>query len=229
VFEITGIHAASLRYSEHDVLKLERELGARCAVPAEVVNANQNRRAEWFAARVLLTRLIDHLNLSVFLQMNSAFGYPELYFLSDQSPASFVVSWSHTGDTLVLLGSTASVGVDIERFDRNVDKVLDRVCAPGEWERFAASPPRVNGRAVSPGVALWCAKEAVAKACGLGMRWGLKNFELLPRDGELWPVRIHKPGPRVLQDPAVRFESREGCLMALCSERAQLLQPLSWS
>src|SRR5690606_33285346 len=57
-------------------------------------------------------------------------------------------------------------------------------------------------------IRVWVAKEAIAKASGLGMRKGLRNFQLedIPTVADRpCRVRVGSPGPRPLENPAVRI------------------------
>lgn len=87
------------------------------------------------------------------------------------------VSVAHAaGVVLVARSRTASVGVDVESVDAlrgvEISRLRRRVCAPEE------------AAAVSDGQSLlriWTAKEAVAKALGVGLRQPFEAFTVLPR------------------------------------------------
>jgi 4'-phosphopantetheinyl transferase len=89
----------------------------------------------------------------------------------------FDVNWSHSGDgLLVALGENAQVGVDLERV-RPRPKALAlawRFFAPAEGRWLAALPQEQRENAF---VRLWCAKEAVLKAHGRGLAFGLDKLE----------------------------------------------------
>ncbi|HEY4144725.1 4'-phosphopantetheinyl transferase family protein [Pinirhizobacter sp.] len=98
------------------------------------------------------------------------FGKPALE--GEHSRLSF--SWSHTGE-VALLGvawELPELGVDIER-DRPRPRLLDiagRYFAVGETAWLAAQPPEDRQAAF---LRLWTAKEAVLKAHGQGLSYGL--------------------------------------------------------
>jgi len=98
------------------------------------------------------------------------FGKPAL----EGAHARLSFSWSHTGD-VALLGvawELPELGVDIER-DRPRPRLLDiagRYFAPDETAWLAAQPQEDRQAAF---LRLWTAKEAVLKAHGQGLSYGL--------------------------------------------------------
>lgn len=97
----------------------------------------------------------------------------------------FDVSWSHSGDRLlVALGEGVQVGADLER-QRPRPRALElarRFFAPGETAWLEALPAPAREDAF---VRLWCAKEAVLKAHGRGIAFGLHRFRVGEQDGAL--------------------------------------------
>ena len=94
--------------------------------------------------------------------------------------------WSHSGEALLLaLGEDIELGVDIERLrprPRAMD-LAERFYHPEEtaWLRgFDDDDARLLGF-----VRLWCIKEAVLKAHGHGISFGLEKLVLAERDGTL--------------------------------------------
>jgi len=115
------------------------------------------------------------------------------------------VNWSHSGDWLLAAyGVDARVGVDIEwlRPRANALALARRFFAPEETEalaRFAHEPAALERRFVR----LWCAKEAVLKAHGRGLSFGLEKlrFEL---DDDDAPDERPAATPRLVAcDPAL--------------------------
>lgn len=95
-------------------------------------------------------------------------------------------SWSHSGDALVVaFARGARVGIDLER-ERPRPRALalaQRHFAPAEAEWIGAQPPGpVRTRAF---LRLWCAKEAVLKAHGRGLAFGLHRLAFAERAGTL--------------------------------------------
>jgi 4'-phosphopantetheinyl transferase len=95
------------------------------------------------------------------------------------------VSWSHSGDRLLLaFGRGVALGVDLER-QRPRPRALAlarRFFAPAEADWLAALPEQAREPAF---VRLWCAKEAVLKAHGRGLAFGLQRLRFAERAGAL--------------------------------------------
>ena len=95
------------------------------------------------------------------------------------------VSWSHSGERLlVALGEGVRVGADLER-QRPRPRALQlaqRFFDPGETAWLEALPEAERENAF---VRLWCAKEAILKAHGRGIAFGLHRFRVGVQDGVL--------------------------------------------
>lgn len=110
-----------------------------------------------------------------------AHGRPRL----GEAAPGFDVSWSHSGDQLLLsLGEGVDVGADLERL-RPRPRALElaqRFFEPGETAWLHAQPDASREAAF---VRLWCAKEALLKAHGRGIAFGLHRFRVGEADGAL--------------------------------------------
>ncbi len=89
---------------------------------------------------------------------------------------AFDTSWSHSGEHLVIaLARGARVGVDVEwlRAGRRLQAIAERHFTDAEqaWLQRATDPVLAFHR-------LWCAKEAVLKAHGHGLAFGLDRLGL---------------------------------------------------
>lgn len=95
------------------------------------------------------------------------------------------VSWSHSGDGLLMaLGGDVRLGVDLEQL-RPRPRALAlarRFFTPGEAACLDALEGPVREHAFTR---LWCAKEAVLKAHGRGLSFGLHRLQFVA-DGEQW-------------------------------------------
>jgi 4'-phosphopantetheinyl transferase len=95
------------------------------------------------------------------------------------------VSWSHSGALLlVALGPARDLGVDVEQF-RERPRMMDiaaRFFHPSELDWLRAQP---EGERTAVFVRLWCAKEAVLKAHGQGISFGLEKLVFGERQGRL--------------------------------------------
>ena len=101
------------------------------------------------------------------------------------SQARHDVSWSHSGDGLLIaLADGMAVGADLERV-RPRPRALDiarRFLATSEadWLAGLAAPARDLAF-----IRLWCAKEAVLKTHGRGLAFGLDKLTFADLDGAL--------------------------------------------
>jgi 4'-phosphopantetheinyl transferase len=121
--------------------------------------------------------------------------------------AAFDCNWSHSGDRLlVALGGGVRVGVDLERLKPrpNALALARRFFTSAEAERLARTPEPDRELAFAR---LWCAKEAVLKAHGHGLSFGLDRLEFVTDVDRLllaacdaalgtsvqWALRMHAP------------------------------------
>lgn len=124
-------------------------------------------------------------------------------------PQAYDASWSHSGDgLLVALGEGVAVGADLERL-RPRPRALElarRFFDPRETAWLEALPAAAREDTF---VRIWCAKEAILKAHGRGIAFGLHRLRIAERDGVLqlasadpelgdaaaWTVREFLPRP----------------------------------
>lgn len=117
-----------------------------------------------------------------------AHGRPHL----DPGQGGYDANWSHSGERLlVALAHGARIGADIEwlRPRPNAMTLARRFFTAGEADALAALP---HDQAERWFVRLWCAKEAVLKAHGRGIAFGLERLEF-SRDGEGWRLSACDP------------------------------------
>lgn len=132
--------------------------------------------------------------------------------------ADWDASWSHSGAGLLMaLAHGLRVGIDLEvRRPRPKAQVLaNRFFAPAEAAALAAMADDAREAAF---VRLWCAKEAVLKAHGQGLSFGLHRLVFAREDGEWtlvecdpalgtpgdWTLRSFRPAPDYLATVAWR-------------------------
>jgi len=86
---------------------------------------------------------------------------------------------------LVAVTREAEVGVDAEPLDRAVDwrAIARKALSQDERSQVGAAEP---GQRDSLAARLWCRKEAVAKATGLGLALNLKTWTARPDDQSRW-------------------------------------------
>lgn len=97
-------------------------------------------------------------------------------------------NWSHSGDyALVALSRGCAVGVDIERLGKNLRaiEIARRFFDPREADALAPLDPVARDRAF---IGLWCAKEAVLKAVGEGLSFGLARLAFVRRADADWEL-----------------------------------------
>lgn len=121
------------------------------------------------------------LGTSTLSWRRDAHGRPQL----QGEHARFDANWSHSGDLLlVALGEAVEVGVDLEhlRPRPRAMELAQRFFHADETARLLALPSEARALFF---VRLWCAKEAVLKAHGQGISFGLEKLVFDERDGEL--------------------------------------------
>lgn len=135
----------------------------------------------WLAAQLGVA--VDALGL-----WRDGHGRPHL----DAGHRALDVNWSHSGECLlVALGRGVQVGADLE-FLRPRPRAMvlaDRFFTPAEAAILHAMPDAQREAAF---VRLWCAKEAVLKAHGRGIAFGLHRLAFAECGGE-W--RLHACDP----------------------------------
>jgi 4'-phosphopantetheinyl transferase len=128
------------------------------------------------------------------------------------------VSWSHSGEGLLIaLGDKVDVGVDLERA-RPRPRALELAerffhSTEHDWLRGLPEPDRNEAF-----LRLWCAKEAVLKAHGRGIAYGLDKFGLADLEGGLamthphaglgGPWSVHEWAPRPGYRAALAWRGR---------------------
>lgn len=113
--------------------------------------------------------------------VEGAHGRPQL---SPAQAGTLDFNWSHSSDcALVALARGVVPGIDLER-RRARPRALEiarRYFTPDEAERLAQLPPVQRDEAF---LALWTAKEAVLKAIGRGLAFGLHRLQIDFESGE---------------------------------------------
>lgn len=97
-------------------------------------------------------------------------------YLDQTQHAGWDLGWSHSGDGLLIaLGRDVRVGVDLEwqRPRKRAPELARRFFAEDEADWLNALPPAQNQ---SMFVRVWCAKEAILKAHGRGIAFGLHRL-----------------------------------------------------
>jgi 4'-phosphopantetheinyl transferase len=120
---------------------------------------------------------------------NDEFGKPRLLVDGAEHP-DLQFNWSHSGGhALVALARDVAPGVDIEQRRDGVKtlEIAQRFFAPDEARTLAAC---AGAEREALFFRLWCAKEAVLKALGRGLAFGLERVAF-ERQGDSWrPARF---------------------------------------
>lgn len=128
------------------------------------------------------------------------------------------IGWAHSGQILLLAtGRDVELGVDLERLRPRprAMELAERFFHPDEAGALAALPQEQRELAF---LQLWCAKEAVLKAHGHGISFGLEKLVFAQREGHLhliacdpdlgraqdWQLRHWVPAPGYLAAAAWR-------------------------
>ena len=140
-----------------------------------------------------------------------AHGRPHL----GDAHAGLDANWSHSGERLlVALARDARVGADIEwlRPRPNAMTLARRFFTADEAAQLAALP---HDDAARWFVRLWCAKEAVLKAHGRGIAFGLERLAFT-REGDGWRLAACDPALGAPADWRLHaFEPEPGYLATL--------------
>lgn len=202
---------------------LDREEALAIAEGEAWLSRDEKERSEKFRFGELRDRYIRgrgmlRFILSRYLRCDPAdleFGVGEHgkpYLLDD----SLHFNLSHSIDiAVVAVSEIPSIGIDVERFDRDVDydRLADRCFRPREWDRFRGLEGAAKAEAF---FWIWTAKEARMKATGEGFRLEPKRIEIA-FEGE-YPRKCLEPiSPRAYLSPA-RLPTREAaCTVAALS------------
>lgn len=99
------------------------------------------------------------------------------------------LGWSHSGDVLVLaLGESVELGIDVERL-RNRPRLMELARRFFHADETFWLQAQVEESRIDAFVRLWCAKEAVLKAHGQGLSFGLHNLVFASVNGALRMTR----------------------------------------
>lgn len=134
---------------------------------------------EWLAPRIAATD--DSLERSGPSLTRSAHGRPLIASRNGRHDAS----WSHSDDLLLIaLGEHVDVGVDVELVKPRPRalELARRYFTPDETGWLAAQAGSARDAAF---LRLWCAKEAVLKAHGRGLAFGLHRLGFVEHAGVL--------------------------------------------
>ncbi|MGH8117444.1 MAG: 4'-phosphopantetheinyl transferase family protein [Rhodanobacteraceae bacterium] len=159
-------------------------LAAYLGVPASTVTLGQGAKGKprLQAAAVGSSQTRAHRADAMLSSPPSGQTYPP------GADAALSFNWSHSGEyALVALARRDALGVDIERLGKQarVLGIAQRFFDPAEAALLASLDPVSRQRAF---IGLWCAKEAVLKAAGEGLSFGLARLAFTSRSGRDWAL-----------------------------------------
>lgn len=222
----SGISVGCLLTANFDDAKLKKQ-ALQCVKVLRTPGLSQERYSSYLGGRAVLAELMAKAGVQGWVEPNPRYGYLRL---SDSSGRDFLdhfVNVSHSSGFVAGVLAGRPVGIDVESVTRDASKVARRVSESDEWN---ALPDRISvvGGVVPGALAMWCAKESVSKALGLGVVFGMTAFRIDFSVGNPARVELAMEGPLHVKDPAVWLEIRAGYLFAICTEAAQLAEGISW-
>jgi len=179
---------------------------------------SMERMRSYWAGRCAVAVAFKRLGVQGWVQPNVEFGYLEVVNEKGAVLPNLYLNLSHTESIVALALAPYPVGVDIELADRDASRVITRVANSKEREVAGDGVFASNGKLINPDIALWSAKEAAAKAVGLGMKFGLNCFEVRFVKNDTTRVESTKPGPLTLKFPTIVIESFDPYIISVCSE-----------
>ena len=178
------------------------------------MTGSTSRRTEWLFGRVAAKEAVRRF-LSEFYQARWSdadiqiwpddSGKPHaLGAWSDTLPVSLDIAIAHTAQFVVAVAAAnARVGVDVENINRNLsEEFAAGVFTPEELELAA--------QAVNASVAVirfWCAKEAVSKALGTGIRYSPKEMVIREYQADSGKITVRLTG--AWEDAFKNFKGRD--------------------
>ena len=135
----------------------------------------------------LLAAYLDLPASSVVLDQDAR-GKPRLAQEAPDASIRLEFNWSHSGDfALLAVARDCALGVDVERFGKKPRslEIARRFFDVSEADALEPLAPDARDRAF---ISLWCAKEAVLKAVGEGLSFGLARLAFTRRSDADWAL-----------------------------------------
>lgn len=175
-------------------------------VNGKTSNANLRQKQ---AARAALSLLVN-LSSEKLIE-NKQWGY---YTLEGSTGRRFV-SFTHTKTLAAAAVSDFPIGIDLENISRDATRVMERICSPAEMI-LTNEQSLIDGQLIPNSILLWTAKEALAKASGVGLRHGMDKLEIVLRGAQPFDACIHAGGPLHMERPGIVFRTWKDHVLALC-------------
>lgn len=163
-----------------------------CLAPAELARADRYSAPaaarNFVVARFSVRRVLGaYLGIPPSEVPLTAGPYGKAILEQGSNPGAIEFNLAHSGDLgLVAVAREVAVGVDIERQDgtRNLGQLAKSTFSGRELDRWLGLPEAERPRAFFD---TWARKEAFVKACGRGIGFGLRRFDVSVGPG---PVRV---------------------------------------
>lgn len=183
-----------------------------------LIPPDKNHERQSLAGRWVLKKLLEHQNLPSRITFHPQWGYPQV--------GKHYCSIAHTAHGAVAALSPSPIGIDIERKNRHLRKVVARVADKSERAELLGRNWDLKCHLDDPEILFWVGKEALSKALGIGLQVGFQNlklkFEQEPRATAQWSSKL--PPPFTLEKAELNFMIHEDFLVALCSEEKAFLK-----
>lgn len=170
------------------------------------------------AGRNALNHLLKGEAKQLCVETDPVFGFLKLKGNQQTKGGELFCNISHTEKVAVAALSSAPVGIDIERKNRSVQKVLKKIATPEDLEQIERFPHYLKQDLEDPALLLWTGKEALSKAIGLGMRKGLKPFKIFASQTLPFSAEISVTGPLALHRPNLWYFEKAEYLISICSD-----------
>ena len=173
-----------------------------------------SRRTEWLFGRIAAKEAVRKYLLDYH---QARWSYADVEIMADDKGKPYALGeWqdrlqseldiaiAHTpGFVVAVAAASARVGVDVESADRNLSEEFTAgVFLPEELELAAA-----NANAAQAVIRFWCAKEAVSKALGTGIRYSPKEMNVVAYEPDTGSLSVRLNGEWEKSFPA--FKGRD--------------------
>ncbi|MHA1299175.1 MAG: 4'-phosphopantetheinyl transferase family protein [Candidatus Helarchaeota archaeon] len=166
--------------------------------------SNKKKKCEWFYGRILtkksIKKLLKYSDYGEFLEnkleiMDASPNKPILNIINVKENLGLNFSISHSLDKVCAISSFKQIGVDIEKIRNFSPRLLNKFLNPKDILKLFHCV--IEYRALKISVSqneiytiIWCIKEAVSKASGLGLKINLRKLETNIKNNKIF-VRLY--------------------------------------
>ncbi|MDI9817783.1 MULTISPECIES: 4'-phosphopantetheinyl transferase superfamily protein [unclassified Legionella] len=189
--------------------------GAKLLLSEDELNRARRFYFPHHQRRFIVARAMLRVILARYLQLDAAslaFTYSKHGKPRIENPVGLEFNLSHSGDiALLAIGQESPLGVDIEFFSsRPYAGIASHSFSSNETDTFSNLPKYLKPLAFFH---VWAQKEALIKACGLGLSYPTRQFDVpvVPPTHDLVDDTLHRKQWRITS-----FMPRVACSAALC-------------